>query len=205
MSGDQAKVAVFIDWQNVYRAARRAFGLQGFPNEHGNISPYQIARILAAGNGRGATGTLVRVQIHRGLPHSSRDRVGYAANRRQATAWVKEAPEIVVPCQRPLRYPRDLAGRPVEKGVDVELALGAVEQLARQNCDVAIIFSHDTDLNPAVETIIRLNGASAVETAAWSSPSHRSRLRSRPGVHHHEISENLFRRVETRINYAHHS
>jgi uncharacterized LabA/DUF88 family protein len=203
MSGDQSRVAVFIDWQNAYRAARRAFGLQNLPNEHGNFSPYQLARILAAGNGRGANAALVRVQVHRGLPHSSRDSIGYAANRRQATAWVKEAPQIVVPCHRPLRYPYSSADPPVEKGIDVELALGAVEQLATGRCDVAIIFSHDTDLNPAVETIMRLKGPRAVETAAWSSPSHRSRLRQRPGVHHHEISKNVFRRVETLVNYAH--
>jgi uncharacterized LabA/DUF88 family protein len=197
------EVAVFIDWQNAYRSARRAFGLQNLPNEHGNFSPYQLARILAAANGRGANGTLVRVQVHRGLPHSSRDSLGYAANRRQATAWVKEAPQIVVPCQRPLRYPHDPADRPVEKGIDVELALGAVEQLATERCGVAIIFSHDSDLNPAVETIIRLKGPSAVETAAWSSPSHRSRLRQRPGVHHHEISREVFQRIATPVNYAH--
>ena len=93
----------------------------------------------------------------------SRDSIGYAANRRQATAWVKEAPQIVVPCHRPLRYPYNSADPPVEKGIDVELALGAVEQLATGRCDVAIIFSHDTDLNPAVETIIRLKGPRAVE------------------------------------------
>lgn len=47
------KVAVFIDWQNAYKTAREAFGLLHMPNEHGNFSPYRLARLLAAGNGRG--------------------------------------------------------------------------------------------------------------------------------------------------------
>jgi hypothetical protein len=81
MSGEQVKVAVVIDWQNVYRAARRAFGLQDFPNEHGNISPYQLARVLAAGNGRGTTGTLVRVQIQRSSSWQGRTATSRSSSR----------------------------------------------------------------------------------------------------------------------------
>lgn len=202
MAGDVVKVAVFIDWQNVYRAARRAFAWEMMPNEYGNFSPYQLSRILAGGNGRGATGELVRVQIHRGLPNSSRDNVGYAAARRQSTTWMSENREVVIPRLRPLRYPRNSGEPPVEKGIDVELALGAVEHVITGTCDVAIIFSHDSDLLPAVEAIKRLKSASAVETAAWSTDIHRSRLRQTAGVSHHEISEAVFTRVETRVNYA---
>jgi hypothetical protein len=46
------KIAVYIDWQNAYKTAREAFGLWNMPNEHGNFSPYRLALILAAGNGR---------------------------------------------------------------------------------------------------------------------------------------------------------
>lgn len=42
-------VAVFIDWQNVYKAARSAFDLAGLPNERGNFSPYALSQVLAAG------------------------------------------------------------------------------------------------------------------------------------------------------------
>lgn len=34
------RVAVFMDWQNVYNAARRAFGWdRSWPNEYGTFSP----------------------------------------------------------------------------------------------------------------------------------------------------------------------
>jgi hypothetical protein len=198
------RVAVFIDWQNTYKAAREAFNLAGLPNERGNFSPYALARILAAGNGRGLTGHVVRVEIHRGLPSSSRDPIGYSANRRQSAAWMKENPEVVVPRLRPLRYPGSYEAdqNPIEKGIDVQMALGAVEQVIRRACDVAIIFTHDTDLLPAVEVIRRLKGPEHVETASWSSHCFRRRLRQLPDVHHHQLSGAVFQRVETPVNYA---
>jgi uncharacterized LabA/DUF88 family protein len=202
MTTHAVRVAVLIDWQNVYRAARRAFGMEEMPNEHGNFSPYNLARLLAAGNDRGSDGELVRVEIHRGLPSSNRDPVGYAANRRQSQAWMKECPEVVIPKVRPLRYPQDDHEPPVEKGIDVQLALSAVEQTLISECEVAVIFSHDTDLVPAIEMIARITGKSHVETAAWSSPTHKSRLRPKLEVFHHALSEEVFRRVETQVNYA---
>jgi hypothetical protein len=204
VSSPRVKVAVFYDWQNVYKTAREAFGWLAMPNEYGNFSPYQLARILAAGNGRGSDGELVLVEIHRGLPSQKHDRVGYAANRRQAAAWSKEAPGIAVLKLRPLRYPRDYPREPaVEKGVDVNLALGAVEAVLTKRCDVAVIFSHDSDLMPVPETIARVSGSSHVETASWQSPGFSQRLRTPLTAHHHYVSSSVFQRVETRVNYAH--
>lgn len=202
--GEMVKIAVFIDWQNAYKTAREAFGLQSQPNELGNFSPYRLSRLLAASNGRGVTRSdLVCVEIHRGLPSQKHDRVGYAANRRQAAAWVAENPAVVKPRLRPLRYPRSYPAEPaVEKGVDVQLAVSAIEATLTGRCDVAIVFSHDTDLLPVPETIARLVGADRVETAGWASPTFRRRLRPNPEVIHHPVSEAVFRAVETPVNYA---
>lgn len=146
----------------------------------------------------------MRVEIHRGLPSQKHDAVSYAANRRQSAAWMKENADIVVPRLRPLRYPRDYPATPaVEKGVDVNLALAAVEWALTGRCDVAVIFSHDTDLLPVPETIARLKGAQHVETASWTSQGFHSRLRPAGNVYHHEVSDEVFSRVETRVNYAH--
>lgn len=203
MSDSSIRVAVYIDWQNAYKTAREAFGLETMPNERGNFSPYQLARIFAAGNGRGTSGTLARVEIHRGLPSQKRDRTGYAANRRQSAAWINENPSVVIPRLRPLRYPRNYPADPaVEKGIDVQLAVGALEWTLTKQCDVAVIFSHDTDLLPVPEVITRLVGRDHVETASWDSSRFDSRLRPRPSVPHHYISEAVFRRVETPVNFA---
>jgi hypothetical protein len=196
-------VAVFIDWQNAYKAARDAFNLAGLPNERGNFSPLQLARILAAGNDRAAAGKLVRVEIHRGLPSNQRDPVGYAANRRQAAAWMRENPDIVVPRLRPLRYdPDDPDADPEEKGIDVAMAVSAVEHVLTQRCDIAILFTHDTDLAPAVELIAGVINPANVETASWRSHHYEKRLRPVRGVHHHYVTGAVFQRIETPVNYA---
>jgi hypothetical protein len=69
--------------------------------------------------------------------------------------------------------------------------------------DIAIIFSHDTDLLPVPELIARLVGQDHVETASWESPHFLYRLRPKPSVAHHYVNERVFRRIETPINYAH--
>lgn len=192
------RVAVFIDWQNTYKTARDAFGWRDFPNEFGNYSPLSVSRDLARANGRDENGDLVRVFVYRGLPSNRRDPAGYAANRRQSAAWMAESPEIVIPKLLDLRYDP----LPREKGVDVLLAIDAVEWSLTRRCDVAVIFSHDTDLQPAVDAILRLRGAACVETASWSSDGYRSRLRQRAGVFHHHIDSDGFARCERRVNYA---
>ena len=198
-------VAVFIDWQNAYKSARTAFGLQAEPNERGNFSPHSLGRIIASANGRGADGELCRVEVHRGLPSNARDPVGYAACRRQSQAWMKENPEIIIPRLRPLRYPDGWPDvREGENGIDVQLALGIVEALLLDKCHVAVLISNDSDLKPVIETVTRLRGAACIETAAWDSPHGGSpRLRvSGAGVFHHKLDEEIFGRVEQTVNYA---
>ncbi len=196
-------VVLFVDWQNVYRSARRAFGLTGLTSKAGNFSPVGMGRLLAIANGRGSTGRLVGVEIFRGLPSPDLDPVGHAANQRQVAAWHAEEPNVVVPRLRPLRYPPGYPnGPPVEKGVDVELAISAVEAVLRGRCDVAIVFSHDSDLLPVPEAIARLVGPGHVETAAWSSPGFRQRLRPKEPVVHHAIPESVFRAVATELDYS---
>ncbi|HEV7805332.1 MAG TPA: NYN domain-containing protein [Solirubrobacteraceae bacterium] len=162
-----------------------------------------MARILAAGNDRGAAGELVRVEIRRGLPSNERDLIGYAANRRQSTAWIRENQELVIPRLRPLRYdPNDNYAQPQEKGVDVQLALAVVESVLLGQCDIAILISNDTDLVPVVESVCRLKGSGRIETASWESRDYKTRLRPVRGVHHHRLTGPVFQRVETPVNYA---
>ena len=113
----------------------------------------------------------------------------------------------MLPRLRPLRYPHTYpADPPEEKGIDVQLALAAVEHVIAEPpvCDVAIVFSHDTDLVPVVQTICRLKSPSHIETASWVSPTYSARLRV-PGarIFHHELDEDVFTAVRDDMNYAH--
>lgn len=85
------------------------------------------------------------------------------------------------------------------------MALAAVEHTISEPplCDVAIIFSHDTDLIPVVQTICRLASTAHVETAAWKSDTYSARLRV-PGAHifHHDLTLEIYEEVHDLVNYA---
>jgi uncharacterized LabA/DUF88 family protein len=197
------RVAVFIDWQNTYKTAREAFGWRDWPNEYGNYSPLELAQILARGNERNDLAELIRVFVYRGMPSNRIDPAGYAANRRQSAAWMRENEDIVVPKVRQLRYLGEDGLTAREKGIDVLLAIDAVEWTLTDRCEVAVVFSHDTDLAPAVEALARLKGVGCVETASWRSDTFHSRIRVQPQPFHHYVDAGLFERVERRVNYAH--
>ncbi len=195
------RVAVFIDWMNVYKAARTAFGLEQESGVRGQIDPLQAARVMAAANKRGKTAELVRVEVHRGQPLPNQDSVGHRAVTLQAQAWKTLDPAIVEPQLRPLRLNPD-SQRLEEKGVDVALAACAVEWATIEEVDHVIIFSHDTDLSSVVEVIARLKGPKAVETASWVSEDYRRRIPPIPGVTNHSLREKLFLAIEDSTNYG---
>jgi hypothetical protein len=142
------------------------------------------------------------------LPDPTVNRKGHAAAERQRQAWLDLDPAIVSVRLRPVRLNPE-TGKEEEKGIDVALACSAVEHVLMKKCDVAIIFSHDSDLLPPVETICRLEGEDHVETASWASDFYRRRIPPakepwgrRFSVVNHTLRIELFDQVETPINYA---
>jgi uncharacterized LabA/DUF88 family protein len=194
------RVAVFFDWMNVYKQARTAFGLQG-RGVDGQIEPLKLARLLAAGNKRRGDGQLVRVEVHRGQPIPSQDRVGELAVTLQAQAWEAAGPPGLVKAQlRPLRYEPGMP--PQEKGVDVLLASHAVEWAALGKADVVIVVSHDSDLRAVVEAIARISGPTHVETASWKSDSYHKRIAPVAGVVNHTMRRALYDGVADPTGYG---
>jgi uncharacterized LabA/DUF88 family protein len=84
----------------------------------------------------------------------------------------------------------------------VQLAIAIVESVLLDHCDVAVLFSNDTDLVPVVEAVTRLKGPGRIETASWASHGYEMRLRPVRGVHHHRLSGAVFERIEMPVNYA---
>ena len=103
------------------------------------------------------------------------------AAMRQNAKW-ESFPNVVVRT-RPLRYPPDFPkSKPVEKGIDVQIALDFALMAVRGEYDVGVLMSRDTDLLPALEEAVGL-GTVEVEVAAWRAdepPRRRLRL---PGAH----------------------
>lgn len=164
---------VFIDYQNTYMRAREAFG--DATTEHdftfGQIHPRRLAvhlRQLSAQAGKDRE--LLEVRIYRGEPDAKRNPRGQAACQRQMEYWAGQARVVVK--SRPLNYRATEweDGRPVrwdvhEKGIDVMLAVDMVSGALRDEYDVAVLLSADTDLVPAAEAV--LDAGKWLEFAAW--------------------------------------
>jgi uncharacterized LabA/DUF88 family protein len=145
------RAAAFVDGQNLFHAAREAFGYT-FPN----YDPLALAHAVC--NARGWT--LVSTHFFTGVPDA-------ADNPPWNHFWVAKLAVMgtrgVETFSRPLRYRNQtvtlkdgtttttLVGQ--EKGVDVRIALDVV-RLARENAyDVALLFSQDQDLSEVADEV----------------------------------------------------
>ena len=171
------RVAVFLDWQNVYHCAREAFHDELEPSRYGNVRPGALAELLVS---KGTDEQLTHVCIYQGEPDPRKDPRTHAAHMRQRQAWTRECGGLLRLRTRALRYP---PARPTsdaeEKGVDVQLAIDAMVMAVRNEYDVAIIASADTDLLPVVEGLLALKaetGKPDVAVVAWAGLSRHLRV-----------------------------
>lgn len=200
-----ARVAVFLDYQNVYMGARSAFHPYGSPSQNGQIDPHRLGRLLASKGPPGVDREFSEVRVYRGQPDSAKDPRGYAANDRQCSHW-RTQPKTKV-TTRTLRYPRAWPEeRAQEKGIDVQLAIDLVAGAVRSEYEVGILMSTDTDLKPALEFVrdVQSDLYPRCEVAAWSSPDGYSRRLSIPGrqIWCHWLDEADYRSVADSTNYA---
>lgn len=164
------RVVVFFDWQNIYRRGRAAFGSESDPHVVGQVEPLQLAqRLVRKKPGR----ELQQVRVYRGIPTNVKDPKGYAANRRHTATWMQRGGSKMHVYLRPLQY---LPGMdPREKGIDVQLAIDFVVMAVKREYDVGILFSTDTDMEPAIEGVCSITDVAQIpavaEVAAWSGPN----------------------------------
>lgn len=210
---DPKRVVVFIDYQNVYRDARRAFGGGGYSSD-GQIDRILYGQHLASlrkPRARRERRALEQIRIYRGRPHSEKQAKTAAAHMRQVAAWEKAGedwkPGGLKVITRDLRYPRDYprdGGRPEEKGIDVALAIDAVSMAINGELDIAILATTDTDQRPVFEAFGRLplDPAPEVETATWMSRSFSKKLET-PGVETfvHRLNDAAYRNVHDSRDY----
>jgi uncharacterized LabA/DUF88 family protein len=162
------RVAVFLDYQNIWHGARDAF-FRGpaVPSPFGNVDPAQLGRMLAS---RTPGRVLADVRVYQGMPSSVRDPRSYGASRRRGMAWQSAGATVVT---NPLRYPPGWPRVPAqEKGTDVALAVDFVVMALSGLYDVGILMSADTDLLPALQAVAAVNGnrRPRCEVAAWLPP-----------------------------------
>lgn len=197
------RVAVFIDYQNCYKAAREAFhDDRNDPSHEGNLRPVSLASLLA-GKGPGAF-EVVYTGVYCGVANPRKDPRTHAARQKQIAIWQAAG---AVPRTRSLRYPPDHAlkagEKPREKGVDVQLALDALVMAVEARYDIAVIASCDTDLDPVVEALLELqqaiNTPKAVEAIAWKGRS--NRLSAREGLEYRWVGDRDYQAVRDPTDY----
>jgi hypothetical protein len=179
------RVAVFVDYQNVYMGARETFGHGRLPSyTFGQVDPLRLGALLThRGRTIDADRELEAVRIFRGEPSPERNPVGHRACRRQVDRRNAEA--RVLCATRPLKYYRRGRGDDgraafgvQEKGIDVLLALAMVMGAKDDLFDVAVLCSTDTDMVPAVEAVHSFG--KVCEVAAWESKASRRRRLALP-------------------------
>ncbi len=200
------RVALFVDYQNVYMQARECYGSRYDPPAVGQVIPLRTGVLLTArGREVDAARALSWVHVYRGEPSPKHSPKGLGAAQRQVAAWRSQP--LVSVTTRPLHYYHrgvDRLGAPVfearEKGVDVLIALGLVLGAERDDYDVAVLFSSDTDLVPAVEAVRTIG--KRCEVAAWRpAVGYGNGLRI-GGVWCHWLDEADYRRLHDPTNYA---
>ena len=170
------QVVVFVDYQNTYMSARRAFDFN--PDDHweGQVHPRTLGELICK-RYADSSAELKEVRIYRGMPSNRKDPKGYAAAQRQLSVWSKT--NLVHVTTRLLRYPENFPDElPEEKGVDVALAIDYVMMAVGGEYDIGVIFSGDTDLVPALEQVMAMEKIEA-SVAAWQ-PDHGYGSRLRP-------------------------
>jgi uncharacterized LabA/DUF88 family protein len=173
----EKRAIVFVDGQNLFHAAREAFGYR-YPNYH----VARLARALCSSQGW----LLTRTLFYTGVPASSDDPFWYGFWAHKLAALGRQG---VVVNWRLLRYRNQTVRLPdgsehtfltgEEKGIDVRIALDVIRMAHRREYDVALILSHDQDLSEAADEIRVI----AREQQRWikvasafpDSPTHRNR------------------------------
>ena len=148
------RTSVFIDGQNLYHTAKKAFGYH-YPN----YDAAQLAECVCASQGW----VLQDVYFYTGVP-DSRDKPfwNYFWNAKLAVMGTRGVRTF----QRALRYHDQEVVLPdgtlstvrigQEKGIDLRLALDVVRLSLEQSFDVAVIFSQDQDLSEMVDEVRRI-------------------------------------------------
>ena len=128
------KAIAFVDGQNLFHAAREAFGYT-YPNY--DVST--LAEQVCAGEGW----DVAQVRFYTGIPSFRDDPRWNRFWTRKLAAMGRQGVEVY---SRTLRYGR-------EKGIDVRIALDVIALAHRHEYDVALIMSQDQDFSEVAEEV----------------------------------------------------
>lgn len=148
------RTIAFVDGQNLFHAAREAFGYT-YPS----YDPKRLAEEICAAQGW----HLQQVRFHTGVP-DTRDNAFW--NHFWTAKLAQLGREGVWTYSRPLSYQNKTVPLPDgtqhtylvghEKGIDVRIAIDVVSFASEEIFDVALLFSQDQDLSELAREIRRI-------------------------------------------------
>ncbi len=145
------RTAVFVDGQNLFHAAKEAFGCH-YPNY--NI--YALASKVCGLQGW----CLQQIRFYTGVPVAAVDPVWHGFWTNKLAAMGRKGIHVF---RRPLKYRNrcqkcphghavtSMVGK--EKGIDVRIAIDVIRLAHRREYDVALVFSQDQDLSEVANEI----------------------------------------------------
>ena len=145
------KTIAFVDGQNLFHAAKEAFGFT-YPN----YDRLKLAKEICSRQ----SWQLEETRFYTGIPDPGDDPFWHSF-------WAAKLGVMgsrgVVTFSRPLRYRNQTIALPngtstttlvgQEKGIDVRIALDIVRAVRQKRCDVVLVFSQDQDLSEVAEEI----------------------------------------------------
>jgi uncharacterized LabA/DUF88 family protein len=145
------RTIAFFDGQNLFHAAREAFGCT-YPN----YDPIALARAVCAARGW----VLSQARFYTGVPDSTDNPFWSHFWAGKLLTMSRQGIEVY---SRSLRYRNRRVALPDrsehtylaadEKGIDIRIALDVLRLAHRQHYDVALIFSQDQDFSEVAEEI----------------------------------------------------
>lgn len=174
------RTSVFIDGQNLFHAAKEAFGYR-HPN-------YDIARLVARVCKQQGW-QVASTHFYTGIPDAGDDAFWNHFWTAKLASMGRQGVKVF---SRPLRYRNQTVELPdgsthtflvgQEKGVDIRIALDIVHCVRRNLCDVALVLSQDQDLSEVATEVRSLarehNRWVKIACAFPDSPT----LRNRRGI-----------------------
>lgn len=158
---ENKRTIAFVDGQNLFHAAREAFGC-AYPN----YDVFKLSRWVCQQQGWQLHG----VQFYTGMPDLADDAFWHHFWSNKLAVMGRQGARVF---SRPLRYRNQTVRLPngtahtvlvgQEKGIDIRIALDVVRAVHANQCDVALIFSQDQDLSEVADEIRHI----AIEQQRW--------------------------------------
>ncbi len=197
----EESLILFIDAQNFYNGARRAFFSPSDSHLYGQFKPMELANLICSSSPPGIPRKVHQVRIYTGSPDATKEPKTYAAHMKQRQTWLDVGAKVIT---RTLRYPEDWpASKAQQKGIDVALAIDFVALALDGEYDVGVIASTDSDLKPALEYVHRkCIDKCHIEVAAWISSQSKSMLTiPSSGIWYHRLKMADYDSIADLVDY----